>query len=346
MVYKGSIKDKSASLSYLRIFATLAVLCAHSWSTLTNNPQLFTLSSFEQVFLEVGWNLTKWDIPVFFMITGALFLRTEKELSVTDVLNKYSRRMLLALLIFGVPFAMMEIYFDFRTISLSMIPKALLRVINGQSFGHLWYLYTLIGIYLFLPVMKLFVNQASECEYKFVMLILFVFNFCFPLIDNLCGTTIAFELPVSTYPLFWLMLGNYLTWYNPKWALKPWVPIIGIMTMVPLVIAVVIMRGPFGAIMSYDSPVNVILAGSIFVLFLKIKKNRTKRLWTIDRLCFGVYLIHPVFIHFTYKYLNWTPIGCAMFPVLCIVYALVFIVLSFISSKIMSLISPLNKYIL
>ena len=45
-----------------------------------------------------------------------------------------------------IPYAMMMIYFDTKTISSSMIPQAVLRVITGESFGHLWYMYILIGI--------------------------------------------------------------------------------------------------------------------------------------------------------------------------------------------------------
>ena len=102
------------------------------------NPDLFNLTASETTFLEIAYNLTKWCVPSFFMVTGALLLRKDKEITIRDCIWKYTKRMLLALVIFGIPYALLMIYFDTKTISLSMIPESILRVINGNSFGHLW----------------------------------------------------------------------------------------------------------------------------------------------------------------------------------------------------------------
>ncbi len=337
---------RSASISYLRIFATIMIVASHAWSTLPENPDMFSLTAAENTFLEIAYSLTKWCVPAFFMVTGALLLRKDKEISVKDCIWKYAKRMLLALVIFGIPYALLMIYFDTKKISLGMIPESIIRVINGDSFGHLWYLYTLIGIYLFLPFIKLFVNNASMQLFKYTMILMFIFNFCFPFINALTGLDIAFKLPLTTYPAFYLLMGYYIYNERPEWAERKWMAVAGIVISAVIIIAVGIARGPIESVMSYHSPVAVLFTVSIFMLFNGIKKESTERLWKTDRLCFGVYLIHPLFIQFCYKFLHIIPTGNSLYPVLSIAFAAAFVVIAFIASWVMSLIKPLKNYVL
>lgn len=124
-------------ISYLRIFATIVIVASHAWSTLPENPEIFSLKASEKMFLEIAYNLTKWAVPVFFMITGVLLLRPDKKVSIKDCVCKYAKRMILALLLFGIPYAMLMILFDTKTLSFSIIIESFIRVINGNSFGHL-----------------------------------------------------------------------------------------------------------------------------------------------------------------------------------------------------------------
>ena len=254
--------------------------------------------------------------------------------------------MFLALVIFGIPYALLMIYFETRKISLGMLTESIIRVINGDSFGHLWYLYTLIGIYLFLPFIKLFVNNATKQVFKYMMILMFIFNFCFPFINALTGLDIAFKLPLTTYPLFYLLMGYYIYNEKPEWAEKRWMAVAGVAVSAVIIIAVGVAGGSLAPIMSYSSPVAALFTVSIFMLFDGIKKEITEKLWKTDRLCFGVYLIHPLFIQFCYKFLHLTPTGNSLYPILSIVFAAVFVAIAFVTSWVMSLIKPLKKYVL
>lgn len=343
---KVFLEKRSSALCYLRIIATIVVIASHAWSTLTENTYMFSLTISEKVFINILSDMTKWAVPCFFMVTGALLLKNDKEVSVKDCIWKWARRMLLALVIFGVPYSMLIIFFETGRISYSMIPEAIIQVINGDSFGHLWYLYTMIGIYLFLPFIKLFVNNASRQEFRYVVIIIFIFNFCFPFIDKLLGTTIAFEIPLTTYPLFYLMMGYFM--FNKEDAIvrskiAPYAVIAGATL---LIIGVDILSNAEIAIMSYNTPINALCTLSIFSLFIRTKKASTDRLWKVDRLCFGTYLIHPLFIQFQYKFLKVIPTGNSFYPVQLIVFALAFVIMSFAASLVMSQIKSLKKYVL
>lgn len=112
---------RKGSLSFLRIFATIMIVASHAWSTLPENPDLFNLTASETTFLEIAYNLTKWCVPSFFMVTGALLLRKDKEITIRDCIWKYTKRMLLALVIFGIPYALLMIYFDTKTMVFTVI---------------------------------------------------------------------------------------------------------------------------------------------------------------------------------------------------------------------------------
>lgn len=338
--------SKLSFISYLRIFATVVIVASHAWSTLPENPEIFSLKSYERIFLEIAYNLTKWAVPVFFMVTGALLLGPEKKIDIKDCICKYAKRMTLALLVFGIPYAILMILFDTKTLSLSIIIEANIRLINGDSFGHLWYLYTLIGIYLLLPIFRMFVEHSSKQTLKYVMVILFIYNFIFPFIDALMGSHIAFELPITTYPISYMLMGYYLLHEKPCIAENRWVPVAGIVVSSLVVVLVGLTRGPLTSIMSYSSPIAFVFAVSVFSTFSRIKKESTERLWKVDRLCFGAYLIHPLFIQFVYKFLHIVPTGNSLFPIWSFVFATVFVILSFFASWVMSLVKPLKKYIL
>lgn len=99
----------------------------------------------------------------------------------------------------------------------------------------------------------------------------------------------------------------------------------------------------------YDSPSIAVMSILLFSIIkeLTMPKIWLNKLWTMDRLCFEVYLVHPVFTNLFYKVLNlsplifgkWIPIGILFFWV-------IFTICGFVSAKIISMIRPLKKYVL
>ena len=189
-VYHGKNNNWQSCISYLRIFATICVIYLHTCSTLSENQELFDLSKMQKIFFNASYQMMYWAVPVFFMITGMLFLRKEMHVKSSEWLFKYSRRILLALVVFGIPYAALKLVMA-DGLSISLLDKAILASLSDTGFGHLWYLYALIGIYLIMPVLKKFVDNASEGEIQLVLCALFVLDFCFPLFSRLSNLKIA-----------------------------------------------------------------------------------------------------------------------------------------------------------
>lgn len=104
-------------ISYLRITATVCVIWLHTCSTLTDNRELFALSEAQNVFFG-DYRLMYWAVPVFLMITGALLLGKEASYSKCF---QYCCRVILALFVFGIPFAAMKLVAETKEFPASMI---------------------------------------------------------------------------------------------------------------------------------------------------------------------------------------------------------------------------------
>lgn len=299
-----------ASLSYLRIASTLAVILMHVCSVLVNNPELFPLTEREALFFDCVIGGMTWAVPCFLMISGALLLKRDRQITVRACLCRYVPRLLWALLIFGVPFGLLMEYSEAGTIYPAHFVNALGRVLANRSFAHLWYVYVMIGIYLLLPGIKLFTDHADRATLKYVLIALFVINFIVPFVSQVTGLEIAFELPAPSCFLFYLLLGHYIHHYRPKWSLGILVPGLGVMLFTALVIVGNIRdRGAMSALLVYENPLVAVASVCVFSLFQGVRRPVTQRSWALDRLSFGVYLIHPVFIHLVYRVLGVTPTG-------------------------------------
>ncbi len=306
-------EQSRADISVLRIAATAAVLFHHTCSTISDNPELFSISQKQNFILQTGVLFSVWAVPVFLMISGALLLKPNKHISIEMCLTKYVKRIVLALFVFGIPFSCLEILMNSKKFSLSIFPQAVLNVINGKSWDHLWYLYTLIGIYLFLPVLKSFTDICSRKTLKYFLIVLFVVNLCFPMINDILSISIAFETPVKSTPVFYFLLGKYLDEGIPAFLQNKKRNLAAAAVILTAVTLACGFAGFYSFLYSIrrNSP---IIAVTAILIFSAVKgtcpaKIQQGFLWKTDRLCFGVYLVHPVFIHFLYKFLKITPLS-------------------------------------
>ena len=110
--------NKQADISVMRIVSTLAVILLHTCSALTDNAMIYELSVDQYYVLTDIVHLMTWAVPIFFMVSGALLIDEHKEITYSFIWKKYCKRIILALVIFGVPFSMMEIFVNTREISL------------------------------------------------------------------------------------------------------------------------------------------------------------------------------------------------------------------------------------
>lgn len=346
---------KRADLSVLRILSTLSVILMHSCSAVLDPivrgvdgaVLIETLSRSQALFFIFTADMMTFAVPVFLMITGALQLNNDDEINIKRSL-KYSLRVLLALFIFGLPYSCLESVYLRGSFSPMTLKYAVKDLITGNSWGHLWYLYAVFGMYLILPLIKKWIRHGTKQEQEYILLVLFIFNMIIAGFKLKSGQDIAFNLPISGFTFFYVLIGAYLFEYSPKIFSSKLINLLAILIVAVARGAYAFYVYPAGiSRLDYSSPLTAILAVLIFSLFKNVKAEMNGSLWRLDRLCFAVYLVHPLFINFAYKYLKLSPVHFGKAAILSLlVFFLIFSVLSFFASWVLNRITVLKKYVL
>lgn len=345
------VKKEFPYLTFLRILAMCSVIRIH---TVCTPVTLFanTYSVLELRLSVLVTNLLRmFAVPVFVMISGALFLNPEKIIPLNQLLSKYVFRLIIALCIFSFLFCFMELYYTYRSISLSLFYKVLVNVLEGKSWDHMWYLYMLPGLYFFIPFLKRFLENASKTELYFTLCILFIFTSLIPTFTTLTGLQIGLNIPVTSIWFLYFLLGytihcDIIQISVLQAIILITIPIIYLSAGV-FIPGFIIIEGAGLKFTSTNEVFAIFLSTGIFAL-VKNKYKRTdnfKITRKISILSFGIYIIHAIFINIFYKVLQLNPININIFLLWITVFS-VSLLGSLIITYVLRKINFIRRYVL
>ncbi len=327
-------------LDFLRFIAISAVIFLHVLSGITDTiPEQMTNTQFQ--IYETLKSFCTIGVPLFLMISGTLFLAPEKKLTLKMLFQKYLRRITLALVLFGTFFALLEIILVNRSLAFTDIGQAFFNMLSGNSWAHMWYLYVLIGLYLFLPLLKSFAANADKQTYLYLLLLLFITRSLLPFVEKYFNFKLGIILPAAGIYLFYYLCGYYLHTYVEKNSFNKKIAL-GILF---ISILVFLLNGLFKLNLdyNYDSPFVVLLSLAVFYL-----ASCSQKKWT---LCssfrdyyFGMYLVHTFFLNLAYKLLHITPLLSGGYILLPVFFVGTF-AFSLFTAWIMKKIPLLGKYV-
>lgn len=117
-------------------------------------------------------SMVRWSVPVFVMISGALFLDTRKPLNIIKLYTKNILRIIIAFLFWSVLY---ELYMVKSNIGL----KSFIVDVCAGHF-HLWFSKMLLGLYVMIPIFKAIVADKKAEQY--FLCIAFITTFIIPYI--------------------------------------------------------------------------------------------------------------------------------------------------------------------
>ena len=153
---------------YLRVFATFAVILLH---TAAQNWKLLDAHTFEWKTLNVYDSFAFWGVPVFLMISGALFLQREK-LNIKKLYSKNISRLAVAYFFWCFVYAVIGPLLSDTKILIKSIPIDVLK-----SHFHLWFVPVIIGLYMCLPIIRKIVESKEVTGYFLTLSFIFAFIF-------------------------------------------------------------------------------------------------------------------------------------------------------------------------
>lgn len=307
-----SIK-KEIYIEYLRAAATLAVIFLHINMTVVANYLPNEMGILNYVIFNDCYILVKWAVPCFVMISGALLLNPQKKVDYKRI-GKYITRMIIVLLTFGIVYAYMELIFSEKSVTFDMIFRASLNMLEGESWSHMWYIYTLIGLYLVTMPLRYVVEKVTMRELEIIILTLILGNFLIPSLNTILGITLENYMLISEY-IVWYILGYYIAISERNFIRYA---ILGVFTSVIFMIvsenlSIYYTATSFPLNHQTKNIFTLILGISIFSIAKEIGKIKKLKYGRICKfICansFAIYLVHPIFINIIYKVFLITPLS-------------------------------------
>ena len=191
-------------LDVLRVLATCAVVLMHVLTGATDVTDASIVPEYRSLLLSV-MDLVTWCVPIFLLISGYLFLNPERTLTYPVMIKKYCRRIALAILLFGVPYAASELVVAERTFQIRMIPEALKMTLMGHTWSHMWYLYLILFLYLITPLLKKVLRVLPVWGVATVMAVIFLGSSVAPFLNKVLDVNSIPVLPDGgVYFLYYL----------------------------------------------------------------------------------------------------------------------------------------------
>ncbi len=199
--------------SKIRVISCIAIVFLHMF--------YLAASGFEPTFVQqtvsmIVRNCLLWAVPCFVMVSGALLLDPSREMTIGKIFGKYVRRILLALIIFTLIYAVFDRALSGEAFGLTFVKDWLLRLWTNGSWPHVWYLYMVLGLYLMLPLYRMvtayrepasgYLARKNDTILRYAVMVFFLFLSVLPTIAYLTGRTSGFYLMSYTvYPFYFFM---------------------------------------------------------------------------------------------------------------------------------------------
>lgn len=205
-----SSKNRIRYFDLLRTVAILFVITIHCTAAyfvdLSPESRSWLIANFFE-------SISRWAVPIFIMISGALHLSKKRDL------NSFFKKNVLKIVI--ILFSWNLIYGIIKLINGSSLSDFFYNFIAGHY--HLWFLYMLLALYLLTPFIKKIINDPTHL--KLFLLVSFIFGIALPeLVDilitipsriNIIGSSLNHALDSAGFGKiigysFYYVLGYYL----------------------------------------------------------------------------------------------------------------------------------------
>jgi len=281
-------------IDFLRFIAAIAVIAIH------------VLGPFRYLYGEipdVDWlaamginSITRWAVPVFMMISGALLLSTERPFNCEHYLTKRLSKVAVPFMGWTIIYAIVT-GFSIDGWSAEKTMLVIQNAPNDPAWYHLWFFYDFIPLYFvipfLIPVLKKLTPELTNllivvCGLMFLMKWLRVESF---LLQNLILYT------------GYLILGWYLFNRDNRPQLKAWL-IAGIIMLILNFFGsweMAFTSGQYSSFfMGYKTLNTMIIGGMLFVVAQiyadKIRGELRTFIALISKYSLGIYLLHPLLL--------------------------------------------------
>lgn len=277
------------SIDLLRIVASFFVVAIHvsgTYDIMMTNGLLAPSYS-----LSVMMNLTDCGVSIFFVISGAFLLSNDRYASFKTFYKHSAKTIAIPTLIFSIYYILYSIIPSALRGDIPGIRYEITETVYGRPFFHMWYLYTLLCIHLFIPAIIRLRQMVSDTVFERISILIFISS---SVSDMTSSHTFQYD-PGSAYRYIGYLFAGYVA-YRHSTKNKARGALLAGFALIFLFV---------GSIARYNSysgtelpfAVEIVLRFMLilcpvmifaFMAHFKIEKDITR----FSGLCFYIYLIH------------------------------------------------------
>ena len=290
-------------VDFMRFLASFLVVLAHIeiWGAGPKWAQTFY------------YTISRTGVPLFFLISGYLLLSKQEDLQ--TFFKKRAARII-------IPFLVWSIIYDVQNsqafaesgVTFEAILKMFIRILRGPRAGHLWFFYSLIGLYLITPILRIFVSKACNSEILYYITLWFLAMPVIFIVEEFTPLKNGFEIYYTGGYVGYFLLGYFLGRLETKPPLL-WTAlgffIIGIFFTFTVFYFDLPPQKNELVFRSYPSLNIILMSLGAFILIKavgeKISPSLARFSSQVGKASFGIYLIHPII--FGWMALGWERLG-------------------------------------
>ena len=190
--------NNNLAINLIRIISTFLIVLAH----INSNGEPNWIRVFYYTFTRMG-------VPLFFMCIGCLLL--SKRESISGFLKKHLLPLLVSFFVWSAIYDFMGNGVFQNGITLLQAFKTFLHILKSATVGYYWFFYSLIGIYLFVPVLWAFLPKKRSIEINYYIGLWLLGFSIMPFVRSTIGMNYyGLEPPFVQRYLGYFLLGYYL----------------------------------------------------------------------------------------------------------------------------------------
>lgn len=323
-------------------------------------PQSYLASEADRLWVAVYDGFSRMAVPLFIIVSAYLLVPMKEEQTTWQFYRRRFTHILPPFFIFMILYSTLPMLWGQINGETSMKDMSRILLNFPTMAGHLWFMYPLISLYLFIPMISPWLNKATAKEERF-FIGLFLISTCMPYLDRWFGEVwgICFW---NEYHMLWyfsgylgyLVLAHYirvhLTWDSSKrLAIGTVLMVVGAaLTIYSFYVQAIpgeILSTPIIEIGWAFCTINcVLLTAGTFLMFTSINRSKAPRFITeLSKLSYGMYLMHIFWLGLSTIVFKQTLELSTVAAIPCI--AVSTFVCCFVTTKIISLI-PGSKWII
>lgn len=297
---------------FLRIFAIFAIVMLHVSGGWFSNVDIGSLNWWVANLLD---GVTRFAVPVFVMISGAIFLN--REISVRKLYAKYILRMVVAFVFWSVLYAVI-------TDPAANIKGMIVNILYGHY--HMWFIYMIVGLYMMVPILRKIVEDQKATQYFLVLAFLFCFLLpqvvdvlnvlpeSFALLGEICNTVVTkFKIDLFGGFAIYFVAGYYLNNIEISLKHRRIIYVLGVVGYAMTVVCTYLLcvwHGVANELFYGSFTVNIALFTIAVFVFGKYECGRIdlsermeKIISKLSKWTFGAYLVHALILSIVWELL-------------------------------------------